>query len=166
MNELEALSLPELLARAGEPALPPPVPWWPAAPGWAIVAGIAATLALGLAWRHWRRHQRAGYRRAALAELERITMPPDPPVPAGVPIAIATIVRRAALAAYPRREVAALHGEAWLQYLNSRCPRPVFSPQQARLLARDAFSTHPAIAPEQARALLRAASAWLRLHHA
>ena len=29
---------------------PPPVPWWPPAPGWVVVAGIICVLAVWMAW--------------------------------------------------------------------------------------------------------------------
>src|SRR5262245_11663928 len=51
---------------------PPPVPAWPPAPGWYVVAAVAALLFGWSLWRAAVRWRRAAYRRAALAELERL----------------------------------------------------------------------------------------------
>jgi hypothetical protein len=92
-------------------ALPPPVPWWPPPAGWWILAaGILAITAMALV-RLWRRYHANAYRRAALRELAAL------PLAAGAP-AIAELLKRTALAAYPRTEVAALSGAAWLAFLD------------------------------------------------
>jgi hypothetical protein len=51
--------------------LPPPVPWWPLAPGWWVLAG-SVLVAIVLAWWAWRRHAGRRLRRAALAEIDAI----------------------------------------------------------------------------------------------
>lgn len=109
-------SLVDLLAQLGDIVEPPPVSMLPATWAWAVLAALLV-LALGLAAWTWRRHRRAtAYRRAALAELRGLA----PGLVAGDPRALAgleALLRRTALAGFPRAEVAALSGEAWAGFL-------------------------------------------------
>ena len=85
---------------------PPPVPWTPQTVGWYVVFGV---LALTVLWfvirgiRHWR-HNR--YRRLALKELA--STPPE---------LLSALLKRTALAAWPREAVASLTGSNWLSFL-------------------------------------------------
>lgn len=105
----EPVNLIGLIDGLIEPPPPPPVSMMPQTWGWAVLAVALAVLAGWLIWR-WIAHRRANaYRRAALAELDR----------AGSDAAeIAAILRRAALAGYPRAQVAGLTGADWLEFLN------------------------------------------------
>ncbi len=94
---------------------PPPVPWWPPAPGWWVVIGVVACALLLFGWRAWRRWRRNAYRRAARAELARASTVPQ----------VAEILKRTALAAYPRTDVASLSGSAWLDWLEETGGRSV-----------------------------------------
>ncbi|MCK0198546.1 DUF4381 domain-containing protein [Ancylobacter sp. 6x-1] len=99
------------LSRLADIAVPPPVPWWPPAAGWwmiaaALLAALLILIAAGI--RHWRRD---AYRRAALAELSGLGSGADA-------AAISDVLKRTALAAYPRQTVASLTGSAWLAFLD------------------------------------------------
>ena len=85
----------------------PPVSWWPMAPGWWLLIVIAGILLLVAAIRSWRRWRANAYRRTALRELAE----------AKDVAAIADILKRTALCAYPRTEIAALSGRAWCDWL-------------------------------------------------
>ncbi len=109
MNEDGApTSLVDLIGRLIDPPEPVPVSLVPQTAGWWVLGALLlSALGYGL-WRfmlHWRAD---AYRRAALSEL---ALAPDDPA------AIATILRRAALAAYPRDEVAGLAGADWIPFL-------------------------------------------------
>ena len=93
----------------------PPVPWWPPAPGWWALLTVAVVATLVVAFRIWRAWRAAAYRRGALRELESATNV----------AAIAEILKRTALAAYPRSEVASLSGSAWSQWLTETGSREV-----------------------------------------
>ncbi|MFC6688894.1 DUF4381 domain-containing protein [Jhaorihella thermophila] len=146
-----AESLTSLIAQLVPPAEPPPVSMMPQTAGWAVL-GAAALAGLGfLAWRMWRTWRANAYRRAALRALGQA---------GGDPAAIAEILRRAALAAYPRRDVAGLIGEDWLAFLDETGPEAVFAHGPGRVLA---------IAPyrpvEDGGPALRAiAETWIRRH--
>lgn len=114
--------------------LPPPVPLTPATPAW---VALFALLALLLAWaglRMLRRWHRDAYRRearrAARAALARDDV-------ASLP----ALVKRTALAAFPRRRVATLSGRDWAVFLRSTAPRAHISIEAAEALARWPYLT-------------------------
>jgi hypothetical protein len=106
---------PASLDNLREIILPPPAPWWPLAPGWWLLLGLLTLLGVIAAFRAWRTWRAAAYRRAALRELAT----------AANASAIAEILKRTALVAYPRKDVAALSGAAWLAWLAQTGGRPV-----------------------------------------
>ena len=135
------------LELAPEPA---PISMWPETAGW-IWLGLIL-LALGV-WGllRGRRHRRDTlYRRQALQEIA---------VAGDDPAAIATILRRAALAAFPRREVAALQGEAWLAFLDRTYGGDGFANGVGTTIVRAPYT-----ATEAATGLGALASAWVRRH--
>lgn len=143
------IELIEMLEPAPEPA---PVSMMPATAGW-IWLGLLVLVAIALLVRWLLARWRAGvYRRAALEELTH----------AGAdPVAIAAIVRRTALAAYPRDQVARLHGEAWLSFLDESYGGRDFSDGSGRVLA-----SAPYAAADAGTGLANAAREWIRRHRA
>ncbi len=105
----QTTNLIDLLNRLAEPSEPAPVSLMPQTPGWTVLALLLALLLAWLAWRAVVRWRANAYRRAALVELAAA---------GDDPAAIATILRRVALAAWPRERVASLHGTQWLQFLD------------------------------------------------
>lgn len=98
---------PTSLQNLRDIAVPAPLPWWPPAAGWWILFVVVAAFAIWLAFRAWRRWRANAYRRAALKELRSATNF----------VEIAEILKRAALCAYPRTDVASLSGDAWSDWL-------------------------------------------------
>lgn len=101
------MSDPSDLSNLRDIVVPLAVSWWPPAPGWWAVGAtvaIAAGLAVAAAIRHY---QRNAYRREALQALDT-AQPAD----------ISAILKRAALVAFPREQVASLSGPAWLAFLD------------------------------------------------
>ncbi|MCT4373510.1 DUF4381 domain-containing protein, partial [Yangia mangrovi] len=137
MNEegTDAESLVGLINQLIEPVPPEPVSLVPQTWGWVALAVLLAVLALWGLWRGHRRHVANAYRRAALAELGR----------AGTTAELAAILRRAALAAFPRAEVASLTGADWTAFL-SRTGKSRF-PDTAGEELRRAPYRDPAAAP-------------------
>lgn len=106
---------PASLANLRDIVTPPPVPWWPLAPGWWFLLtalGLFAALVAVYQGRRWRAN---AYRRAALRAVDG----------AENAAAIAEILKRAALVAYPRTQVASLTGSAWVNWLAETGGRPV-----------------------------------------
>lgn len=101
------MSDPSDLSNLRDIVAPPAVSFWPPAPGWWIVGAacvLAAGFAVAAAVRHW---QRNAYRREALRALEMAEARD-----------VSAILKRAALAAFPREQVASLSGAAWIAFLD------------------------------------------------
>jgi hypothetical protein len=129
---------------------PAPVPWWPLAPGWwclLALLGLAAVVGVATGVRRWRAD---AYRRAALRELRG----------AETNAAIAELLKRVALAAYPRSEVAALSGTAWSRWLAETGGRPV--PEAvSEALEEGVFAARGS---DSARQLASFAADWIQSH--
>ena len=146
----EGLGLVELIDLLEEAPEPPPIPLTPQTPGW-IVLGIAVVLGLGILLR-WavRRHRANSYRRAALEELDQAV---------GEAAAVAGVLRRTALVAFPRSEVATLAGGDWLAFLDRTFPGSGFSDGAGRVLASAPYRQEQ-IDPEAA----VLARSWIQTH--
>lgn len=138
--------------------LPVPVGWWPPAPGWWILAGLALA-AVGLALLIW---QRGRIRRAALRQLREVAVALRAgTAPTRCVQQAARILRRYSMtvAADPRA-VAGLTGEAWLAYLDSRWGRRAFMQGAGRSLLRLPYAA--GAAATEAQTLTELCIAWVR----
>ena len=106
---------PTSLENLRDIVVPPAVSWWPLAPGWYVVIFTGLAVATFLAWRQLRQWKRNAYRREALDALRQ----------AGSTSEIASLLKRTALSAFPRSEVAGLTGEAWCDWLETTGPSPM-----------------------------------------
>jgi len=141
---------PASLDNLREIILPPPVPWWPLAAGWWVLLAVLCLAAVIAAFRAWRTWRGNAYRRAALREL----------AVGGSAAAIAEILKRTALVAYPRTDVASLSGSAWLAWLAETGGRQV--PQAVtEALTRGVFANHDAADVGEVAAF---AADWIRSH--
>jgi hypothetical protein len=145
--------------------LPQPVSLWPQT--WPLRIAIAVLLATAIVvvWRavhHWRVNR---YRRDALAELKRIERTFDPDAaPAEFSARLSTLVRRTALAAFPRETIAPLAGLDWLAFLDRSSSGLQFSCGPGRLLASAPYqSTAPSSA--ELRSLADLVRRWIRGHY-
>lgn len=145
--------------------LPPPVSLWPQT--WPARIALALLLATCIvaAWqftRHWRANR---YRREALAELKRITHARAADMaPSELATQLSLLVRRTALAAFPREQVAPLSGAAWLAFLDRTSDGTEFSRGVGRWLASSPYArTEPD--DGQRSALIDLTRRWIRGHH-
>jgi Domain of unknown function (DUF4381) len=127
--------------------LPPPIPLWPATPAWAVLGAVVLAALLWLAWRGLRAWRRDAYRREALRAL----------AVAEAPAEVSAILKRTALAAWPRAQVAALSGAGWAAFLRRTAPRARLDEATARRLADLAYAPAAPVPRE-------AAHAWVRHH--
>ncbi len=98
--------------------LPDPISLWPPAPGWWALSGLLVIGAIGFLWiRMYRRRTQA--RRLAINELGAIKQYYDiHRDDQWLVQRLSGIVRRYAIATFPRTEVAGLVGSSWLQFLD------------------------------------------------
>ncbi|WP_116368323.1 DUF4381 domain-containing protein [Parahaliea mediterranea] len=107
---------PTSLANLHDIVVPAPVPLWPPAPGWLWLLGFVAIALVWLALRAFSRFQRNRYRREALAELAALRAGEQPPATRLAGLSI--VLKRTALTAYPRQDVAQLTGADWFRFLD------------------------------------------------
>lgn len=141
--------------------LPPPVGWWPPAPGWWLLALLAIAAIAG--WLYARRRAaKRYYRRAALRQAgEDFRRWQHDADAAAYADRCQRLLKETALTAYPREAVAALSGDAWLQFLDRQLRRPTFTqPPLDRLAHHYRADTAP---PDPAQ-LHAATVRWIRRH--
>lgn len=127
-----------------------PVPWWPLAPGWYLLCALVlgALLAIGLhAWFHWKRN---GYRREAMKELKNVDDA----------AAIASLLRRTAIAESGRDKIAKLQGDAWTDWLSTHGPEPLPRNLRQQLIE----GVYDSKAPTELASLRAWAMRWVSLH--
>lgn len=108
--------------------LPEMTGWWPLAPGWWVLIGIAACGLLYLVWRAFQKFQRNAARRRALSQLRYLKAEYSWSGDAvSLAIKLSELLRRAMLAYAPRDEVAGLTGRYWLEWLDRGLPEKTFA---------------------------------------
>lgn len=150
-EELEGLGLVDLYDRLVMPDAPTPVSLWPQTVGWIWLALALVVIVGAVTWKYrsWRRA--TAYRRAALAELDGA---------GDDPAAIALILRRTALTAFPREQVAGLHGSEWLLFLDGVGSGTSFAGTKAgTILTKAPYTPQP---PDSE--LPAMAAQWIRSH--
>ncbi|MBW2425449.1 MAG: DUF4381 domain-containing protein [Deltaproteobacteria bacterium] len=155
---------PTSLENLHDIVVPPAVSWWPLAPGWVALAAAAGLLALWGLLRFWRGRQRNRYRALALSELASIRAEePDAEILAS---RLLGLLKRTALMAYPRAEVAALSGKAWWQYLDDRDVEARFAPGPGSTLERLAYRSGRGreSTPDEIEMIVTAVAGWIRGH--
>jgi hypothetical protein len=131
---------------------PSPVPWTPQTIGWYVVFGIVALLLLWFAVREVRRWMRNRYRREALRELSSTS-----------PEQLSALLKRTALAAWPREQVASLSGDRWLSFLVESSAIHSFQESPGNRIEVAALAAASLSAEEQHH-LKDLAAQWIRRH--
>jgi hypothetical protein len=142
-----------------ELAHPDAIPFFPQTAGWLVVAVVLLAVFAWLAWRARKRWLKNAYRREALKSID--AMRADTSGAALLPF----VLRRSALAAYDRRDVAGLRGSEWTGWLNDTAGRELFTADAALTFDRLAYSRE-ALSPADIEPLLAASRDWVRLHRA
>jgi hypothetical protein len=146
---------------------PPPAPWWPPAPGWYWVLGLLVGTLLLLLLHALARRQRNRYRREALAEVARLEPALREPATRCTALReLSEILKRAALTALPREQVACLVGSAWFDLLDHMGRTTDFSRGSGTLLERVVYDMRAAAALDEpeARELLSTVRRWIVDH--
>jgi Ca-activated chloride channel family protein len=163
--------LAETQSRAADPVaglidipLPREVSLWPQTWEARLATVLLLVVVIASVWRfaHHRRVNR--YRREALAELNafRRSSAADR---SDLLARLSVLVRRTALAAFPRDQVAPLTGPAWLAFLDRSYGGQEFSKGVGRLLVNGPYWQ---IAPDDAelQSLVTLVRRWIRRHYA
>ena len=149
-EDLSGLDLVGLLGLLKPVPEPEPVSLLPQTAGWLVVGALLLALIGCLLWKA-RSHFRANaYRRQALSEVARCN---------DDPARLAKILRRTALAAYCREEVAQLHGPEWLAFLDKCYGGNDFSSGAGRIVARVPYQDVP---PDPA--VTKLVEGWIKGH--
>ncbi len=144
--------------------LPAPVSIWPLAPGWWIVGGL--TLAIIILATHfilsrWRKRR---YRRQALSTLRRVVKAYEAH---GNKKQFAhdcnRLLKKVALQAYPRQDIANLNGDQWLVFLSKSSGNAQFSHSEGAALGSDRFKPDYELNVDQLQTLTLS---WIKKHHA
>lgn len=152
---------PGSLQNLNDIVLPGAVPWWPPAPGWYVVLIVMAAVLLWGAFRTLKAWRKNSYRRQAVQELSKIRKQGSTAA-----VDIPVLLKRAALSAWPRIDVAGLTGSAWHGFLDRTAPGASFPPTAALILDRLSYSARGAYEPsrEEFELLCAATECWIRRH--
>lgn len=150
---------PASLAKLHDIVLPAAPGWWPPAPAWYGLALVLVAVVLWQLYRYWRRYRCNRYRRAALFELQNIERACDPEAVLALP----GLLKRTAILAYSRDQVAALSQDNWLRFLNQHCAAKPFSGHSGKILLTLTYK--PADFDQSDRQeLIISARTWIRQH--
>ncbi|KAA0694408.1 DUF4381 domain-containing protein [Neorhizobium sp. P12A] len=149
-------------------AVPPPVSWMPQTWGCALLAvllALALAIWLALALRRYRRN---AYRREALRLLEDIGVKLHQSESRGTALhQLGELLKRTALAAWPRERIAQASGQNWVHFLDDSQKQSI-GPALRRFLddgeyrAGNAVTNRP---PSEADELIQDTRRWIEGHH-
>jgi Domain of unknown function (DUF4381) len=131
---------------------PPPISWKPQTIGWYTLFAVLALALMWFAYHAVRRWHHNRYRRLALKEL------PNTP-----PELLSALLKRTALAAWPRDTIASLTGSRWLAFLTRTSSLDSFQHLPGSHIEEIALSPTPR-SPDEERRLRDLAAKWIRRH--
>lgn len=133
-EEFEGKNLVELLDMLEQVPEPTQISMWPETQGWIWLGLVVLVLLFLGVWRLRVVRNANAYRRAALAELA---------ASGDDPVAIADVLRRTALSAYPRQKVAGLAGDDWLAFLDVGYNGQGFATETGRAMLSSPYRADP-----------------------
>jgi len=161
---------PTSLDRLHDIIAPPPVPFWPPAPGWYWLLGFLLVLVLVLVIRALIRWLHNVYRRDALRELARQEAAlADPQRRASAVTNVAGVLKRTAITAFGRESVASLTGPVWSAFLEKTSHRGAAVPRSLietteRIVYQPDFANQ--LNGDQIRGFTAFAHEWIAHHRA
>ncbi|MEM7434787.1 MAG: DUF4381 domain-containing protein [Myxococcota bacterium] len=144
-----------------EIVVPEPVSMTPQTIGWAALGIALALVVVWAAVRAVRIVRRNRYRRAALRELKAIRRAPETHA-----VQVPALLKRTALGAFGRTQVASLSGAAWVAFLERTCPSAGFDGVTGDALIQLAYRGQDGIPTAVMMKLLDVSEAWIRGHRA
>lgn len=131
---------------------PPPPSWTPQTIGWSVVFAMVGLAVLWVMIRSIRKWLADRYRREALRELALLQ-----------PDQFSALLKRTALAVWPREKVASLSGKAWLQFLSESAKNDSFHQQPGNRIEEIALRSET-LSSDDAQALKKLTAEWIRSH--
>lgn len=150
---------------------PLPPSWLPQTAGWLVLGIVLLCAVLWLAWRFWRHWRANRYRRTALKELAGLqaTLGAEGPARAQALLAVAELLKRTTLAAWPRDTVAALSGTAWRDFLQAHAGKAADAVTPLANLVETEYRDRTALgawSAQQTRDTASACRRWIAEHRA
>ncbi len=146
---------------------PPPIPWWPPAPGWYVVLAVligGACVGTYLWVRRWKANW---YRRAALAKLQQLASDPTMrQTPRRMLCEVQELLKRTALVAFPREQVAPLTDNRWLEFLDRTSGMQEFTGGSGRRLIEAVYAPNSAdrLTIADTDSVLQLSRSWIERH--
>lgn len=126
---------PDLLNQLHDIHQPTALSLWPFAPGWYVVIGLVLLGLIGAIWWGWRWYRHGRVKRAALRMLSQYEKQYYQHANAQQTSAdLNELLKRVALAYFPREQVAQLCGKDWILFLNATSQKLDFLPEEDTLL--------------------------------
>lgn len=152
---------PDLLSQLRDIHAAAPVPWWPPAPGWWVLALLLLVLLGWLGRRllaRLRVHQR---RKQMLGWVEHLNANIDPRRdPQAYLSTLNRIFKLVAMRAFPNQQCAALNGQSWVNFLIENMAKSA-SAESLSVLATGPYDPAPKFDPQLMSELTRN---WIRQH--
>lgn len=145
----------------------PPVPWWPPASGWYWVLGLMVVMLLAALITGLIRWQHNRYRREALAELARYEMAlQNAELRSPALLSLAELLKRTAVTAFPREDVAALTGPKWFEFLDHTASGSRFRDAHGATLENAIYDprTADSLDPQKLHSVVEAIRHWIKFH--
>lgn len=142
LDELKDIHYPEMVS------------WWPPAIGWWLIAlllAITSVVSIFIIKRAWKKMKQ---KRILLNELNLLRQQYQQQQ-CNITEPLSILIKRAAMIRYPRQQVAALQGQAWLDFLNQTTNTAYFSQELIT-------APYQAMAPERTMTLLTSTESWLK----
>ncbi|MBK1880924.1 DUF4381 domain-containing protein [Luteolibacter pohnpeiensis] len=130
---------------------PPPVGWWPLAPGWLMLALVVLIIGIYFLLKKYRHWKSSAYRREAIRQI-KISESAN---------TIACILRRTALAIAPRTTLATVYNDQWVDWLAAQTSISV-PPRVQKILGTDLYQR--SIALSEVSILRDFAIEWIHTH--
>ncbi len=159
---------PTSLQNLHDIAIPAPIPWVPPAPGWYALGFCVLLLLTWFSIKKYLAWQRDRYRREALVTLAQIEKGlTDSAQYQQLLPQLPELVKRTAIAAYKRDQVASLSGTDWLAFIDKTGSTNLFTKGNGRLLVDCSFQSaiwFATLSNEQVSGLYKAVHHWINKH--
>ena len=139
--------------------LPDAIGWWPPAVGWWLLLALSLVVVLLVLVSIRKRRERLAPYRAAMKEFDRIAADFDlQKNHTKLSQQLSILLRRIAISITPRKEVAGLTGELWLEYLDKLSGQTILCSESGRQLLQAPYRANVAVDGD---ALLATCKQWI-----